>query len=542
MNLTQILEATVSPDQNELQQAETYLEQAAQENLPQFIVALVNELADGGKSQVARMAAGLQLKNGLTSKDPNIRKQHQQRWLSLDEQVKLHVKQMVIQTLGTEAARPAIAPQCIAAIACAEFPIGQWLEVIDDLYNMVIVLESTDALKEQALQSIGYICEDVDPKCSISWQSHKILTAIVRGMGKDQPNFQIRLAASNALSNSLEFLEQCSGSKEDFLHAIMRVVCEGMHSDENQLKVAALQIVVKIVSLSYHHLLNYMEFFLFPVSISAIISDCDELSLQGIEFWSSVCDEEMDLAIEAAEAAESNLQPARTRWFCGTGALQELIPVLINSLMRQGEFDDKDGWSLRKAAGTCLMLLAECCQDDVLPHLLAILMTNREREDWESRDAAVTAFGSILEGLHLSTLEILASSAMSLLIQLMIMNDESVIVTESMARTLCRICELLPLVALANLNPLIGTLLKGLDAEPCVAINACRVLQSVMVAALEEETPLIDRGAMWFSVSERLYVLNSRLDANQEELKSAVEEASRICRRVLEMYIPAAEL
>ena len=64
---------------------------------------------------------------------------------------------------------------------------------------------------------------------------------------------------------------------------------------------------------------------------------------------------------------------------------------------------------------------------------------------------------------------------MSLLIQLMIMNDESVIVTESMARALCRICELLPSVALANLNPLIETLLEGLDAEPWVAINACRV-------------------------------------------------------------------
>ncbi|XP_015748032.1 PREDICTED: importin subunit beta-1-like [Acropora digitifera] len=157
MNLTQILEATVSPDQNELQQAQTYLEQAAQENLPQFIVALVNELADGGKSQVARMAAGLQLKNALTSKDPIIRKQHQQRWLALDEQVKLHVKQMVIKTLGTEAARPAIAPQCIAAIACTEIPEGQWLEVIDILHRMVWA----DASKEQALQSIGYICEDI---------------------------------------------------------------------------------------------------------------------------------------------------------------------------------------------------------------------------------------------------------------------------------------------------------------------------------------------------------------------------------------------
>lgn len=30
-------------------------------------------------------------------------------------------------------------------------------------------------------------------------------------------------------------------------------------------------------------------------------SDIDEVALQGIEFWSNVCDEEMDLAIEASE-------------------------------------------------------------------------------------------------------------------------------------------------------------------------------------------------------------------------------------------------
>ena len=55
----------------------------------------MTELADATKSQVARMAAGLQLKNQLTSKDAAVRLQYQQRWLSLDEAVKSHVKNMV---------------------------------------------------------------------------------------------------------------------------------------------------------------------------------------------------------------------------------------------------------------------------------------------------------------------------------------------------------------------------------------------------------------------------------------------------------------
>ncbi len=41
--------------------------------------------------------------------------------------------------------------------------------------------------------------------------------------------------------------------------------------------------------------------YMFQITMEAMESDIDEVALQGIEFWSTVCDEEVDLAIELSE-------------------------------------------------------------------------------------------------------------------------------------------------------------------------------------------------------------------------------------------------
>lgn len=62
---------------------------------PTFLVELSKVLANPGNTQVARVAAGLQVKNSLTSKDPDVKTQHQQRWLAIDVNARREIKNYV---------------------------------------------------------------------------------------------------------------------------------------------------------------------------------------------------------------------------------------------------------------------------------------------------------------------------------------------------------------------------------------------------------------------------------------------------------------
>ena len=147
----------------------------------------------------------------------------------------------------------------------------------------------------------------------------------------------------------------------------MQVVCEATQSEDIQAKVAALQCLVKIMSLYYQYMEAYMGQALFAITLEAMKSETEEVALQGIEVWSNVCDEEVDLQIEASEASEAERPPEHVSRLYAKGALQFLVPALMMSLTKQEEFDDEDNWNLCKAAGVCLMLLATCCEDDIVP-------------------------------------------------------------------------------------------------------------------------------------------------------------------------------
>lgn len=530
MDLTQVLEATASPDTQMITQAQQQLEHAAQANLPAFLTALANELSNVSKSDVARMAAGLQLKNYLTSKSIEIKVQLQQTWLSMDPGVRLHIKTAVFNTLGTEPAHHRSAAQCVAYIAAAELPVSQWPDVIQRLLANVSGVQSTEAVKEASLEAIGYICEELDPNV-LAVQANEILTAIIQGMRKEEPSNQVRLAATKALLNSLEFTK-ANFEKENERHFIMQVVCEATQCSNDNVQVAALQNLVKIMSLYYQYMEAYMGPALFAITLGAMKSENDQISLQGIEFWSTVCDEEADLAIEAVEASELGRPPEQTSRFYVKGALPYLVPILLHTLAKQEEYDDEDDWNPCKAAGVCLSLMASCCENDIVPPVVVFVKEHLQNTDWKFRDAAVMALGSILEGPEPNTMKQFVDDHMTVLISLM--SDPTVQVQDTAAWTLGRVCDQIPEAALSDQcrDSLLNGLAHGLDKEPRVAANVCWAFSSLAESAYElsvtddePEPATYPLSAAYEALVNKVLQTADRHDANQNNLRTSAYEA-----------------
>lgn len=531
--LSKVLEAFVSSDKDALQAAQKYLEDAASTNLELLLAGLSNRLADVNESENTRKAAAIQLKNYLYSKDENVRVQYQNRWLNFDNNTKIGIKQNTLGSLGTESGHPSNAAQCVAAIAQIELPVSHWPELIQTLVNNCTLDGVNTRVKEASIEALGYIIEDIDPMLLYN-QANAILTAIINSLRIQESNERVRIAGAQALCNSLEFCKNAFENQTE-RNYIMQVVCEATQSNNVKLQVAALQCLCRIMSLYYKYMEMYMHQALFAITMSAVNSEDDEVALQGIEFWSTTCDEEIDLALDAQEAADMGEPPDVVSKHYMLGALQYLITPLLKRLTIQEEFDDEDEWNPNKAAGVCLMLIAQCCTDSVVPHVIDF-QQHLNHEDWRYRDAAIMSFGCIVDGPDPKTLQQHAWNLIPHLVR-MLKNDPSVPVRDTCAWTIGRVCERLPqtIIMHPECMQLIQALLLSLNSDPRVATNACWAFSSLAESAYEEaerqpnenedEPQTYILSQCYEHVIGQLLATADRADASQNNLRSAAYEA-----------------
>ncbi|KAG5233689.1 importin beta-2 family protein [Salix suchowensis] len=192
------------------------------------------------------------------------------------------------------------ASQVIAKIAGIELPQRQWPELIGSLLSNIHQLPAH--VKQATLETLGYLCEEVSPDVVDQDHVNKILTAVVQGMNASEGNNDVRLAATRALYNALGFA-QANFSNDMERDYIMRVD-------------------------------------IFNITAKAVREDEEPVALQAIEFWSSICDEEIDILEEYGGdfTGDSDI-PC---FYFIKQALPALVPMLLETLLKQEEDQDQD--------------------------------------------------------------------------------------------------------------------------------------------------------------------------------------------------------
>jgi len=306
-------------------------------------------------------------------------------------------------------------------------------------------------------------------------------------MRKDEPDAGVRLAATTALGNALEFAAT-NFEAEAERNYLMQCVCEGAAAPEPRVRAAAFECLVKIAAAHYDLLPAYMAE-LFALTVRAVREDSEDVAKQALELWCTVAEEEADRADDAAAGAPGVVQHRFV-----AQALHPLTSLLLDQLTKQepGQDEDAGAWNLAMAAGTTLGLVAAAVGDPVVDLVMPFVQAGIGRADgagdpeaWRHREAATFAFGSILEGPSPGRLADLVRSGLAVLVGALA--DPAPAVRHTTAWALGRVFEFVhgapgapPVIPPGALPTVVAALLQATRDAPHIAEKACYAISQLV--------------------------------------------------------------
>ena len=440
------------------------------------MITLAQALANEQAQPAIRIAAGIALKNSFTFRDYSLLQKVQLKWIQqIDAPTKKEVKDLALQTLQSQDSRAGqSAGQFIASIAAIEIPRNEWPELMPALVNNVG--KGSDHLRQASLVTIGFICETEDNQLrdALSAHSNSILTAVVQGARKEEENLDVRAAGISALSDCLEFVRS-NFENEGERNYIMQVVCEATQSGDTRIQAGAFGCLNRIVGLYYDKMKFYMEKALYGLTVIGMRNEDEDVAKLAVEFWCTVCEEEISIDDDNV-GLEHDM---RTNYSFSRVIAPEAVPTCLMLLTKQDEDATDEDYNISRAAYMCLSLFATALGNEIMHYTNTFIETHVRDSDWHKRDAAVSAFGAIMEGPDDRLLEPLIKSALPTLLEKM--QDENLQVRDSTAYTLGRICELVPraIDEETQLPALIEALFTGLSNNPKMAGSCCWALMNI---------------------------------------------------------------
>jgi importin subunit beta-1 len=322
----------------------------------------------------------------------------------------------------------------------------------------------------------------------------------------------------------------------------MKVLCECTQAKEEKIRHASMEALAKIADLFYQYLGNYMQAIL-QITFKAASNDVEEVALQAIEFWSTVCEVENTILEDIEYAQENGVEPKEPCLNFTMAALKlKLVDLLTLCLTRQDEYQTEEDWNISAAASTCLSLVTRVVGKDIVPFTMDFISKNINNDNWRLKEASTLAFSAILEVPSSNDMDTLVHQAIGVMLKHL--KDPVELVKDTTVFTIGRIALFHhTVIAEHHLEEVIGGLIHSTQDSSRIASKACWAINNIAEQfESDDELQSYPLSKYFELIASTLLKVSERQDVSENNLRvnvyaalsSLIGSATPDCYKILQ--------
>ena len=370
LNIDQLLLQAQSADQVQRNNGMIAISSLAENNLSSFLIEMGKRLSDETKDSKIRVLSAILIKNSLLHTE-----KYRQKWKTeISKEEKDKIKLLVLSTLASSKKEiRTIASTVISSISKIDTPITEtWPELLPSLTNNAFNEDIN--MKLSAIETLGYVCEELNMKSIDSANVDKIMNALIQNLIKGENTKQVILQLLKALSYAIRLAQKNFENKNErniIMNSIFQIG-DKYQTDEDVIEKIAMLFIEMLSISSYYDYIE--EFFLQIMKFSFGIFDKykesnEKLALFALEIILSVGDEEVSRInydfINLNKIGNGNyiLDKKNRGYF---NKISPELQKLIEQNVKLPDDDNEDSWNISNACLKILNLMSQLADSNTM--------------------------------------------------------------------------------------------------------------------------------------------------------------------------------
>lgn len=370
INIDEILLQAQGADDNQRSLGMNALNNLAQQNLSSFLTILGTILSDESKDPKIRILSAIVIKNSLLYSED-----YRKKWKTeISKEEKDKIKLLILSTLASSQKNiRTMAGTVISSICKIDTPITEtWPDLLPSLTNNAFNEDIN--MKLSAIETLGYVCEELNMKSIDSANVDKIMNALIQNLIKGENTKQVILQLLKALSYAIRLAQKNFENKNErniIMNSIFQIG-DKYQTDEDVIEKIAMLFIEMLSISSYYDYIE--EFFLQIMKFSFGIFEKykesnDKLALFALEIILSVGDEEVSRInyefINLNKIGNGNYTlDKKNRGYFNKISLD--LQKLIEQNVKLPDDENEDSWNISNACLKILNLMSQLTDSNTM--------------------------------------------------------------------------------------------------------------------------------------------------------------------------------